>query len=97
MSNKKKTIRDQINLNEIQERVPNKFLLSVAAAKRARQIDEGATPLIDANATTTRSLDIALLEIQLGKIIVSLEESKEEDSLIDDISDYLDPTTIDAI
>ena len=42
-----KSIRDQINLAELFKKVPNRFLLTVAAAKRARQIDDGAVPLID--------------------------------------------------
>ena len=89
-----KSIREQINLAELFEKVPNRFLLTVAAAKRARQIDDGARPLISVPNALTRSLDIALLEIQQGKIIVSLEDTSEEDSIIGEISDYLDDADI---
>ena len=85
-----KTIRDQINLAELFEKVPNRFLLTVAAAKRARQIDDGARPLIEASLASDLSLDIALMEIQLGKIVVSIEDLSEEESILDEISDYLD-------
>lgn len=90
-----KSIREQINLSELFEKVPNRFLLTVAAAKRARQIDDGARPLIDVPNPTTRSLDIALLEIQLGKINVTLDETEEE-SILDEIADYLDTEGLDS-
>jgi len=91
-----KSIREQINLAELFEKVPNRFLLTVAAAKRARQIDDGARPLIEASLANTRSLDIALMEIQTGKIVVSIEDSSEEESILDEISDYLDTDILDA-
>ena len=89
-----KTLREDINLAILFEKVPNRFLLTVAASKRARQLDDGATPLIDASLSNNRSLDIALMEIQLGKIIVSIEDITEEDSILDEISDYLDSDII---
>ena len=46
--------------------------------------------------SNTRSLDIALLEIQTGKIIVSIEDASEEESILDEISDYLDTDILDA-
>ena len=85
-----KSLREEINLAILFEKVPNRFLLTVAASKRARQLDDGARPLIDASIANSRSLDIALMEIQLGKIIVSVEDMSEEDSILDEISDYLD-------
>ncbi len=85
-----KALREEINLALLYEKVPNRFLLTVAASKRARQLDDGARPLIDASIANNRSLDIALMEIQTGKIIVSVEDMSEEDSILDEISDYLD-------
>jgi len=85
-----KALREEINLALLYEKVPNRFLLTVAASKRARQLDDGARPLIDASTSNNRSLDIALMEIQTGKIIVSIEDLSEEDSILDEISDYLD-------
>ena len=89
-----KALREEINLAVLFTKVPNRFLLTVAASKRARQLDDGATPLIDATLSNNRSLDIALMEIQLGKIIVSIEDITEEDSILDEISDYLDSDII---
>lgn len=89
-----KALREEINLALLYEKVPNRFLLTVAASKRARQLDDGARPLIDASIANNRSLDIALMEIQTGKIIVSIEDITEEDSILDEISDYLDSDII---
>lgn len=86
---KVKSIRSQIVLSELLKKVPNRFLLTVSAARRARQIDDGARPLIDVPDTLTRSLDIALLEIQTGKIVVSIEEESSHVSILDEVSDYL--------
>jgi DNA-directed RNA polymerase subunit omega len=48
------------------ERIPNRYSLVVLAAKRAKQIKEGAPPLIATD--STNSLTIALEEIAAGKI-----------------------------
>lgn len=85
-----KALREEINLALLYEKVPNRFLLTVAASKRARQLDDGARPLIDVSISNNRSLDIALMEIQTGKIIVSVEDLSEEDSILDEIADYID-------
>ena len=91
-----KYVRPEIDLSELYAKVPNRFLLTVAASKRARQLDDGATPLIDASLSNNLSLDIALMEIQLGKIVVSIEDITEEDSILDEISDYLDADIIET-
>ena len=70
-----KSIRDQIKLAELLKLVPNRFLLTAAASKRARQLIDGARPLIDATLEHNLPLDIALLEIQMGKIHISIEDS----------------------
>ncbi len=93
----KKYVKDEINLSELFEKVPNRFLLTVAASKRARQLEDGARPLIEASMAHNRALDIALMEIQLGKIVVSIEDATEEDSIIDEISDYLDADIIENV
>ena len=62
-------VKDLIDLKKLLEIVPNRFLLTLAAARRARQIFEGARPLVDFKISKNRPLDIALYEIQEGKII----------------------------
>jgi DNA-directed RNA polymerase subunit omega len=84
-----KQLKDNVDLPTLLNIIPNRFLLTVAVAKRARQLDDGATPLIDCKSSDL-SLDIALMEIQCGKIVVSLEDETAEDSILDEISEYLD-------
>jgi DNA-directed RNA polymerase subunit omega len=50
----------------VKEHVQNRYSLVVLAAKRAKQIKEGAPPLIDTH--STNPLTIALEEIAAGKI-----------------------------
>ena len=92
----KKNIRHLIDLSKLLEKVPNRFLLTLAAAKRARQLFEGARPLVDASIADNKVLDIALLEIQEGKIIITTEDYSDEELIIDEISDYLDSDIIDT-
>ena len=46
--------------------IPNRFELALAATARARQIANGATPLVDIN--RDKPTVIALREIALGKV-----------------------------
>ena len=95
MTNSNK-VKHLIDLKKLLEIVPNRFLLTIAAAKRARQIFEGARPLIDFSISKNRPLDIALYEIQTGKIVISQQDYAEEELIIDEISDYLDSDIMDA-
>jgi len=65
----------QLVTEELLERVNNRFLISVAASKRARQLKDGAVPLVDGTEGAT-DLVIALDEIMEGKINIDIE--KEE-------------------
>ena len=89
-------VKDLIDLKKLLEIVPNRFLLTLAAARRARQIFEGARPLVDFKISKNRPLDIALYEIQEGKIIIAMEDYADEELIIDEISDYLDSDILDT-
>lgn len=60
-------------LEELLEKVKNRFLLTVASARRARQLREGAKPMIDAPADES-SVIIALDEILEDKIKIEVGE-----------------------
>lgn len=62
----------------IKERIQNRYSLVVVAAKRAKQLKEGAPPLIDT--LSQNPLTIALEEIAAGKIgfIEGVEAPDEE-------------------
>jgi len=53
-------------LESLLDRVDNKYALVIVAAKRARQLKEGALPMVDVE--TANPVTIALEEIGAGKI-----------------------------
>lgn len=53
-------------LEALLDRVDNKYALVIVAAKRARQLKEGALPMVDVE--TSNPVTIALEEISAGKI-----------------------------
>lgn len=62
----------------LKERIRNRYSLVVLASKRAKQLKEGAPPLIDT--ISTNSLTIALEEIAAGKVTyVEHNEAPEDD------------------
>jgi DNA-directed RNA polymerase subunit omega len=56
------------SLEELVEQVESKYALVLAAAKRAKQLKEGALPLVDID--STNPVSIALEEIATGKVRV---------------------------
>lgn len=70
----------EVDINEVLRKNPNRFLVAVAAAKRARQIKEGARPLIDFDPNKPMNfVGIALKEILEGKVDIDLREHHSED------------------
>ncbi len=64
----KGTVKDDLTLiNDVLEQIPNKYMATVVAAKRAREINVGVRPLVksDAKKPTTQ----ALLEVAEGLIV----------------------------
>ena len=51
----------------------DKYLLSNAVGKRAEELANGASNLLDIDTTGMKNTDIALREIAEGKLTVSLE------------------------
>ena len=104
MATKKKRVNAKLSykVSDILKRVPNRFLLSIAVAKRARQLKEGATPFIE----STETLDVdsetpiltALSEIHAEKINVAIDsESQKSPELLDEISDFLDSDMMEEV
>lgn len=56
------------SIEELSDRVGGRFPLVVAAAKRARQLKDGAVPLV--KVSSNNPLTVALAEIAAGKVIV---------------------------
>ncbi len=51
----------------------DRYLLATAVGKRAEEIADGATPLVNMDPKVDKFTDIALVEIAEGKIVVSDE------------------------
>jgi len=66
----------ELVLEELLEKVTNRFILSLASARRARQIKEGAKPLVETEADEYE-LVTALDEILESKIEIIIEEPEE--------------------
>ena len=69
-----------ISMTEIEKLIPNRFLLSVAVAKRARQLREGYRPLIEVTEENPNPILIALKEIELGKLELNHSVQLDSDS-----------------
>ena len=65
----------QISIEELTAKVGNKFLLTTAVARRAMQINEGDTPLVEPY-LNERPVEVALREMQNEKIIMGLNAQK---------------------
>ena len=73
---------DILNSKSVMEallsKVPNRFVLAVGAARRGRQILEGANPLIF-NVPRTQPIMCALSEIQEEKVKIVMKKEEETD------------------
>lgn len=58
------------SIDELLKRVDSKYTLVIAAAKRGRQLREGATPVIDCN--SRKEVTVGLHEINEGKVEIEL-------------------------
>ena len=56
----------RITVDDCMHYIPNRFELALAATARARQIANGATPMVEVN--RDKPTVIALREIALGKV-----------------------------
>lgn len=54
------------SIDSLIKKYDSKYVIAVAAAKRGRQIVEGAKPLVDVK--TKKPVSIALFELDAGKI-----------------------------
>jgi len=82
-----------INLEKIIQKVPNRFMLAVAAAKRSKLLKDGVKPYITVDPEEELLfVHASLKEIELGKIVVSLREEQNEISLEED--DILEMDTV---
>ena len=67
----------RITVEDCLEAVPNRFLLTMVATKRAKQLFKGAHPLIE-NKSNNRKVVLALREIAAGKIEFEIPSRKQQ-------------------
>ena len=56
----------RVTIDDCLKKIPNRFQMTLAATYRARQIANGATPMVEAN--RDKPTVIALRELALGKV-----------------------------
>ncbi|AJF06870.1 DNA-directed RNA polymerase subunit omega [Geoalkalibacter subterraneus] len=65
----------RVTVEDCLVQVPNRFLLAMVAAKRAKQLYKGASPLIE-NKQNNKKIVVALREIAAGKVEYELPKRK---------------------
>ncbi|PLX97393.1 MAG: DNA-directed RNA polymerase subunit omega [Desulfuromonas sp.] len=65
----------RVTVEDCLEVIPNRFLLAMVAAKRAKQLYKGAEPLIE-NKSHNKKVVLALREIADGEIEFKLPQRK---------------------
>jgi len=75
---------ETLPLEEIADRVGSRYSIVVAAAKRARQLKEGAVPLVRCG--SNNPLTIALHEIAAGKVVVKPPGEPGDEPTIETVS-----------
>ena len=55
----------------------DRYLLSIAVAKRANELATGSMPLIDVDIKQYKYTDIAIMEIAEGKITIGVKRSPQ--------------------
>lgn len=56
----------RVTVDDCMKRIPNRFQMTLVATYRARQLANGATPLVDAD--KDKPTVVALREVALGKV-----------------------------
>jgi len=87
--------KNETYISNLLEKIPNRFVLSLAIAKRARQIQEGAKPLvpIENEEEIKHPILIALRELKENKFDINLHEEKDEElEYIEEIDRYFEDT-----
>lgn len=86
------------SLSKLLDNIPNRFVLSLAIANRARQLKEGASPLVEVKQNMSSPIQIAIKELEEKKVMAVLSEiTKNDENIIDEIKNYLDTETIEIL
>lgn len=86
---------DALPLEEIVDRVGSRYSVVVAAAKRARQLKEGAVPLVRCG--SNNPLTIALHEIAAGKVVVKPPGEPGDEPAIETVSEPAEEIDVEGL
>ena len=82
----KSTVQDEdlnypdVDVSHLYKIIPNRFLLSVSISKRARQLSEGAKPLVETvPGKPFNAVAVAIKELSEGLIKVSIKEDVDDE------------------
>ena len=90
MANKKIDMKENIIIHELLKRFPNRFLLSIAIAKRSKQLKGGSKPLVDVKDDKFDPIEIALREIYQDKVKIIESDKGKEEELLQEMDEILD-------
>ncbi|MDQ1328123.1 MAG: DNA-directed polymerase subunit omega [Candidatus Poribacteria bacterium] len=100
---------DLVLINQVLDRIPNKYMAMAVASKRAKELNMGVRPLVNTNAV--KPTTIALYEIAAGAIVpgpirpdrelIAIETDKSEviltnDLIIDDTEEEIEEIITEA-
>lgn len=66
----------RITVEDCLRQIPNRFLLAMVAAKRAKQLYKGGQPLIE-NKANNKKIVLALREVAAGKVEYEIPARKK--------------------
>jgi DNA-directed RNA polymerase subunit omega len=66
----------RITVEDCLQEIPNRFLLVMVAAKRAKQLYKGGAPLIE-NKAANKKIVLALREVAAGRIDFDIPNKKQ--------------------
>ena len=66
------------SINEVLDKIDNRYYLVGTVAKRAREIIDGSMPLVDAK-MGEKPLSIAIDEMNQGKMTIIAQDEEEEE------------------
>ncbi|MEZ7893411.1 MAG: DNA-directed RNA polymerase subunit omega [Candidatus Wallbacteria bacterium] len=79
------------SFDELLNVIPNKFLLTMVIAARAKQLEQGAEKKVGIECTYTNSIDIAIEELCTNKLDIKMimdgfnDNLKHEDTIVKEI------------
>ena len=81
---------ENLTLNSVFEKYPNKFELTVAVSKRAKQIKEGSKPLVDVKEEPIIPVIAALHEVRDNEVEIEYRENEEKLEVLDNYDKELE-------